>query len=171
MKHSLLLFSALILCSIGFAQRLYLHDIQDGNFKSFDVGDKISFQLFDSTQVIDGKITSFTANGFYINDSLKVEISQVASLLVQNRKGSTGPVSALRVLAVIGGSVLCIYGVGFVIGGIGVLLFESTVGLVVVVIGAAMITGGIAIIAKKQNRKSGFKEKMIDNKQYRLLIE
>jgi hypothetical protein len=158
----------LLICSSPiFAQRLYLHDMFNGNYKSYDVGSKIELTLLDSTKKIEGRITTIDNNYFYVNDSIKVAIKQVASVIVGRNSGK-----AKRVLRIIGGSIMVIYGVPLTISGAAIIAVEEPViGMAVLLIGSALTTGGIMIIVKQGKTMNHVTQRIIDGENYRLFIE
>ncbi len=156
------------LCLSSFAQRLFLHNIPSGNYRSYDIGDKINLILFDSTDNIQGKITALNKDEIVINDTSVVKLSQVAGILEYK-----GGVKVGRVLLVVLGSYLMVTGVIYTIAGIAVTTIEPQIGAVVMVIGAGMGVGGYVIV-KKQSKKmkaGNIKVTNIDQVEHRLFIE
>lgn len=161
-----------VFCAAAHAQRLYLNDIENGNYKSYDIGDHIEFTMTDSSRVVSGVISSFQRDGFTLNDTLKVKISQIATLV----KPGGGNYTVGRVLLIVLGSYLLLSGVTYAIVGVAFLAAPSNlapVGVIALLFGAGMGAGGYAIInnqVKKARNKTTIRQPL-DGIHYRLLVE
>jgi hypothetical protein len=161
-----------MLCAIAHAQRLYVNDIDNGSYRSYDIGDKIEFTVSDSASVFSGVITSLQHDGFTLNDSVKVKIAQITALV----KPGGGKYSVGRVLLIILGSYLLLSGTVYTIAGAALVALPmraESVGVVVLLLGAGMAGGGYAIIHKqvKKARSKTIIRQPMDNIHYRLFIE
>lgn len=166
MKRYLLLYLLICSCAQLSAQRLYLHDVYNGNFRSYDLGDEIEVMLFNATDIVKGKIVGFTSNGFYLNDTTHIiHLNEVASIVSTRKSGFA------RVVSGVAGGVLVFWGTIYVIGGVVLIWEEPTAGAGVVLIGAIMGTGGYLLIDKVANKKNAVKIKTIDQVNLRLFIE
>jgi len=166
MKH---LFYALVLLAFCFtvhAQKLYLHNIPNGNYKSFSKGDKIEIVVLDSTDSTKGVITAINENKIYLNNSSEgVDLNRVATVIL-SKKSSFKRVA----LSALGGYII-LQGTYLVIGGAIIAAFEPLLGVPLVVLGAGIGVGGFAIIKKQSRTKNQLNIAAIDNLNNRLFIE
>ncbi|MES2560010.1 MAG: hypothetical protein V4590_09735 [Bacteroidota bacterium] len=163
------IFLTFLFCVSVHAQRLYLHDMENGNYKSYDIGDNIKLTMKGSDGIIEGTITSFQKDGFKLNDSLSIKISEIAALV----KPGGGTYTVGRVLLIILGSYMVLTGTAYVIGGLFLTIEYPPAGIAIAIIGAGMGFGGYAIINRqiqKARNKSVVRQEM-DNVHYRLYIE
>lgn len=169
MKYLFTFFTVLFFLSVS-AQKLYLHDIESGNYKSYYQGDKIEFMTKDSAKVLKGTITSFQNDGFILNDTQQIKLSQIAALVKDGRGGGYTVGSALLIIL---GSYILLNGAIYTGAGIVVAMVYPEVGVPVAILSAAIGYGGYAIINRqvKKSKTRVMLRKDIDNIHYRLYIE
>lgn len=171
MKYLFILLITLTCASVS-AQKLYLHDIEGGNYVSYETGDRIECIIKDSG-IIKGVITSFQSDGFTLNGTRQVKLAQVTAVVKEGVL--SGNYTAGQVLLTTLGTIVLLPGAFFAIGGISLITStnETIAGIIFTVIGSAIGYGGYAII-RKQAKKSQSKvmlSKEIDTIHYRLFIE
>lgn len=167
MKYILTCIAFAICLSVS-AQKLYLHDMQSGNYKSYDIGDKIEFIIKDQEGSVNGVITSFQKDGFTLNDSIKVKLSEIAALAKAGASYTVG-----RVLMIILGGYVMFIGVVYTVVGVVFTIYSPPAGIIIAAFSAGIGYGGYSII-KRQVQKARTKtieRQEIDNVHYRLIIE
>lgn len=169
MKYLVCLSLSILLGTKLLAQKLYVNDIPDGNYTSYDIGDEIEFSLKNDSASYRGTITAFQKDGFTLNDTFQVQLSHINALL---KKGG-GTYGVGRVLLIVLGSYMVLNGSAYVILGVVAAMYVPPLGIGIALLGAALGGGGYAIInhqVKKAKQRSII-HKSIDNIQYRLFIE
>ncbi|MES2778394.1 MAG: hypothetical protein V4651_00720 [Bacteroidota bacterium] len=169
MKQILLILMLIVSASVH-AQKLYLNDIQNGSYNSYDIGDDIELMLKDdSMRTYKGSITSFQRDGFTLNDTLKVKLANIFAVT----KAGGGSYTVGRVLLMILGSYMILTGAVYAISGLVIAVVYPPLGVVVAIIGAGIGVGGYAIVSHQVKKAKDKKIliKRIDNIDYRLLLE
>lgn len=168
MKYILTLLAFLICMSVN-AQKMYLHEIESGNYKSFETGDKIEFMMKNHEGIVNGVITSFQKDGFTLNDTMKVKVSDVTALV----KEGGGTYTLGRVLLIIVGGYILFVGTVYTVAGLVFIAIYPPVGIVGAILGASIGYGGYAIIKHqvRRSRNRTMTRKETDNIHYRLIIE
>lgn len=161
-------FLCFVITFSSFSQRLYLHDIENGNYKSYDIGEKIDLILFDSIKNVKGTITGFQADGIVLNDTSIVKLSQIAGVLKHTGKYTVG-----RVLLIVLGSYMMVTGLIYGIAGVSLIALKEPFGGIMIGVGAVLGIGGLAVVNKqvKKARGSDTLLKNNDNITYRLFVE
>ncbi len=162
-----IIFFSLIGLSSVIAQRLYLHDMFNGNYRSYDAGDEIEIMLLDSANYTKGEITGMTATGIYLSTDQQhlIQLNQIATV-VTKRRGVF-----VRVVSGIAGAGILVVGTIYTIGGLISIAEEPALGAGVAIIGGIMATGGYLLIDKVARPKNVHKALNVDNINYRLFIE
>lgn len=161
-----LCFIALFVSANVFAQRLYVHDLKDGNYRSYEAGGKIVLFMLDSSQATHGTIAKLDSSGFYLKDGTYVRLNQIASIIPPDKAKSI-----VRVLAVIGGVLLMVGGtINFIAGASG-LKEEPVLGAAVMVGSVGMFAGGVWVMRHSKKVKKQIKQELIDNIHYSAFIE
>lgn len=169
MKHVIILWMSMMLSTTLLAQKLYVNDIPNGNYTSYDIGDEIEFALKNDSVSYKGIITAFQKDGFTLNDTFQVHLSSINALL---KKGG-GTYGVGRVLLMVLGSYMILSGAGYVILGVVAATYITPLGVAIALVGAGLGAGGYAIINHqvKKSKQRTITHKSIDNIQYRLFIE
>lgn len=149
-----------------FAQRLYVHDIQNGNYQSYEKNSRIVLYMLDSSAVTRGTITNVYNNAISLSGDRHIEISQIASILPPDK---AKPVK--RFLGVVGGILLVTTGTIYFIAGAATLKDDPAVGAVAMVMSAGLFTGGVFLLKHSKKAKQQVKQQVIDNVNYRIFIE
>lgn len=173
MKTVLLIATIFMLSVQLSAQRLFVQDIVNGNYKSFDVGDKVELILLDSIKNVSGKITALQLDALVLNDTVLIKLSQIVGLVKNASAGGSG-FSVGKVLLIVLGSYMMVVGTIYVITGAALVAYdEPQLGVVIFAAGAGIGVGGYAIV-KRQLKRARSKTPVFilnDNIHYRLFIE
>jgi hypothetical protein len=165
MKQSALILLLLVSCNV-FAQRLYVHEIQNGNYQSYEKGSRIVLFMLDSVHKTQGTIVKLDSTGFYLRDNTYIRLNQVASILPQGK----GP-AFRRFFSVVGGVLLVTSGSLYFISGVATLKEEPVLGSAVMLVSAGMVTGGIWLMRHSKKQRKQVPQQIIDNINYRIFIE
>jgi hypothetical protein len=148
------------------AQRLYIHDMLNGNYKSFGRGDRIEFTMLDSVAPIKGRITRIEREGFYINDgNTLIKPSAVASIILS--RGLNGG----NVLGIIGGSILTAIGTPFLISSVVLLAEEPALGVIVLLASGSIVSLGTILIVNQSKKGKQVRQTVFDEQRWRLFID
>jgi hypothetical protein len=156
----------LLNCTLLCAQRLYVHDIFNGNYRSYDIGDQIELVLLDSSKTIKAEITGLASDRLYLKDSGIVMLQQIAGVI--ERKSRVNPA---RILGFGAAYSLSFIGGLYAIGGIILVKTDPEIGVVSLGVGGIMLGGGVLLL-KKLNKKGGLINQMtIDDTTHRIFVE
>lgn len=148
------------------AQKLFLHDILNANYKSYNTGSKIQVVIKGNTAVLNGKIVELTKDSIYFdNYPTGVSVNQIVAVLYKKN----GVVKTILLNGAAG--VLTFVGGLYALGGLIILETEPTVGAVALVFGGGLFTSGMLIFSHLKKNKNKLQEKPIDQVQFRLFIE
>jgi hypothetical protein len=167
MKNVFIFIALFITAVTANAQRLYIHDMLNGNYKSFGRGDRIEFTMLDSTSAIKGRISRIESDKFYIfGHTNAIKPSQVATLILR-RGASVG-----NVLAITGGSILIALATpAFIVGTTLIIIGEPEEGIITTLISGAIISVGTLIVVNQSRATKRVKQSVLDNKRWRLFID
>lgn len=162
----LLTFIALLCSANVFAQRLYVHEIQDGNYLSYGEGSRIRVLMLDSSNVTSGTISKLDSNAFYLKEGQYVQLRQIASILPYDKSKGVKRffTAAVGVFCVATGTIYFIAGAAYIQD-------DAAVGLTAMAASAGLITGGLWLIKRNKKLKTQVKQIFIDNVQYRVFIQ
>lgn len=149
-----------------FAQRVYVHEIKNGNYRSYEKGSRIVLYLLDSSTKISGTVSKIEQDGFYLQDGTYIPVNQIASILPPNTTKSLK-----RFVSVVGGSILLFTGTIYFIAGAAGLKDEPVLGAGIMVASAGIFVGGMYILRKSKITHKQVPQCIIDNITYRVFIE
>jgi hypothetical protein len=149
-----------------FAQRLYVHDIQNGNYQSYIPSNKIVLYLLNSDIKTEGIIARLDSNSFTLRDGSIIPLSQIALILPPNK---SKPIKRFFTLA--SGILMVTTGTVYFIGGAAILKDEPWGGTLIMITSAGIFAGGVWVLRKSKQIKTHIPQQVIDNVNYRVYIE
>lgn len=149
-----------------FGQRLYLHEIPNGNYLSYEVGSTIVLYMINSDSKIQGVITKLDKDVLHLQDGSNIPIDQIATILPPDRTKSIK-----RFISVTVGTILVVTGTLYFIAGAAALTEDPLLGVVAMATSAGVFIGGRYILQKSKIAHQQVKQAIIDNINYRVFIE
>jgi hypothetical protein len=149
-----------------FGQRLYLHDIPNGNYTSYEVGSSIVLFMLDSSTKTQGTIVKFDKNALYLKDGTYIPIERIASILPPNNTRAIK-----RIVSVLAGGFLVFAGTIYFIAGAATLAEDPMLGAIVMATSTGVFIGGRYILRRSKTAHQQVLQIIIDNINYRVFIE